>query len=516
MIGIDKKEKTIRTAFTVSMVIAISKIAGAGREMVFAAYFGQSLQSDAYVTAYTILNITAIAFGAAIGSTFIPIYTKTRLNHGENSAGIYASNILNLYVICGIIVSAAGYLLAPQICGLVYQGSQEGLNLTIYLIRIMYPTILFWAIAGVLSNILDAHKNFIPEQLKGLALTFCVIIACIFFKSIKSVAVSTSIAGILQVVILLPFIRGKYKYKPLLNLRNKELRRTFLLALPALIGIAFDDINNLTDKIFSSSMGVGMVTALSKSFFLVQMAVGILIVPLTTIMFSELSHFAALGQVDKLKESVRKSLETVALITLPVIMISLVCSRDIIGVVYQHGNFTAADTALTAPVFSLYIIGLFGFGTRAFLTQFFYSTQKTRVPLFCGIFSVSLNIVLDLLLKGVLGVKGLTLATSIASFTGAMLMLVILHIQVGKINFRQSIRQIVKTFIAAGFCLAAALAVHRFIPLHQTDFTSNFLRLLACGSVGMIVYFLMTLLLKIETVGLVMDIIRQRFLKKSI
>ncbi len=508
-------EKTMHVAFTVSIIIAASKIAGFVREMVFAAAIGQNISSDAYSTSYKLLNIITIAFSAGVASIFIPLYTKTRLKVSEERANLYASYILNIFMLVGMALSIVGYIFAPQICGLIYQGSQEGLDLTIKLTRLMCPAIFFWAIAGVLADILDARKRFIPGQLVGFALTICVITACAVFGTIESVAYATLVAAILQVVIVLPFMKGHFHYKPKMNLKDKDLIRTFVLAIPALISIAFDQINALTDNVFASSLQVGSVTALARSFSLGQVVLGVLITPITTIMFTELSNFVALGQMDKLKETVRKSMEVIAVITLPIIVLAVVCSSDIIGVVYQHGKFTVADTAFTAPVFTMYIIGIFGFGLRTFLIRVFYSMQMPRLPLYVGLFSVSLNIVLDLILMGPMGAKGLTLATSIASLTGALVMLGLLHRKIGKMNFRKSVGQFGRIALATGICLAGVLAVHGIVPVSNTGFAANLIRLLVSAGVGFGVYLLMSRLLKIEMATRAMHMFRQRFLRKK-
>ena len=111
---------------------------------------------------------------------------------------------------------------------------------------------------------------------------------------------------------------------------TREIKRTFLLAVPAVISMAFDEINNMADKFFGTAMGTSVVTALGNSYTLVQSVLGILVVPITTIMFSQLSQYAALKQHDKLKSTVRQSLEIVALITLPIIVVAFVNSQDII------------------------------------------------------------------------------------------------------------------------------------------------------------------------------------------
>ncbi len=497
-----------------TFIIVLSKIAGFVREMVMAAYFGLSIESDAYGVAYSILSIFTILFGAAIGSTFIPIYTKTRLAQGEEKANDYASSVLNLYILAAIGASILGYLFAPALCGVMWQ-NPEGMDTVVNLTRIMMPSMVFWAISGVLVNILDARKHFVPEQIIGFALSFCVILACVVFGTIEAAAAATGITAAVQVVMLLPFMRKQFRYQRKMNLKDEKIKRTFILALPALISIAFDEINHAMDKIFGSAISIGVVTALSKSYVLVQTAVSVLIVPITTVMFTQLSGYAAKKEMGRLKDTVRKSIEIVALITLPIIVLAFILQNDMIAVFYQRGEFTEQQTMFTAPIFAFYIVGIFGFGLRNFLTRVFYSLQKTKIPMLIGIVSVSLNIALDIILKDVMGAKGLTLATSIASLTGAAIMLAVLRRQLGNMHLKKSAAQFLRIVLCAAVCAVVTWLLYRNIGITGANFTANLGRLLICGIAGLAVYGVMTFALRVETAGRLMAIVKAKLRRRK-
>ncbi len=509
-----KESKTLKTTMMLTLVIILSKIAGFAREMVRSATFGQSLENDAYTFAYSVITILMILFSTGIGSTFIPIYTKNRLKLGEQSANRYTNSILNLYILAALAVSVVGFFATPGLYEFLWQ-NPEGRALAVRLTQMMYPALVFWAISGVLTNVLNARKIFIPEQLTNFSLSFCMIVACLSFGSIEALAIGTAISAALQILILLPFLRKNYKYQRVLDVRSPEIKRTFILAIPAVISMAFDQINNMTDKFFGTGMGTSVVSALSNSYTLAQAVLGILVVPITTIMFSQLSQYAALKQHDKLKSTVRQSLEIVALITLPIIVIAFINSQEIIGMFYQRGKFTLEDTIFTAPIFAFYIIGIFAFGMRNFLTRVFYALQLNKIPMYIGIFSVSLNIVLDMMLKDVLGAKGLTLATSIASFAGALIMMFVLRKRIGTMHLKRSALQFIKILIASGLCALTALLIHQLLPVTGTDFTHNAIRFLSSGLAGLAVFALAAWLLKIETAGKLMRGAKNRLGRKK-
>lgn len=484
----------------VTGIIILSKLLGFVREMVMAAYFGRGLQSDAYVTAYGILSIMTLLFSAGIASTFIPIYTRTLMRQGQRGADMYASNILTLYCIAGILGSILAYFGAPWICSLIYRTpSAEGLQLTIDLTRLMYPSLAFWAMTGVLCNVLNAREQFIPEQLMGFILSICLIFACVTFKDIRSVAIAVSVVGVLQFVILLPFLRGHFHYVPGLRLSDKRMQRTFLLAVPALISMAFDEINHQIDRVIGTGLGLGVVTALSKSYALVTTALGILVVPITTIMFSRLSKIAANRNRKLFVKTVRQSIETIALITLPIIAICVLMRNDLIALAYQRGAFTADDTAFTAPVFACYILGLFTFGLRSFLTRVFYALQDTRTPMLVGICSVIFNIGLNLIFSKIWGAMGLTLATSLSSMIGSMVLLTLLHHKLGKIGLSAMLNQFFRIAIALALGVLLVLALQRFLPT-GTGAMVLLMRLGVTTLVSLLVYFIACAFLRVRAV----------------
>ncbi|HBU11890.1 MAG TPA: murein biosynthesis integral membrane protein MurJ [Clostridiales bacterium] len=505
----------LKATALVTGVIVVSKLVGFVRDAFLAAQFGQSLEKSAYLVAYDLVNLFAIFFTMGIASTFIPIYSKTRIEDGEKSAGRYAASVLNLYILLAILVSVLGFLFAPQISGVIYTGEDpRGLSMITEMTRIMMPSLIFWAVTGVLSNLLNARKHFVPEQLIGFSLSFCVILACVLKGDIKAVAVATSISAVFQVVILLPFLRGRFRYRFKLDMKSPLLRQTFLLALPALVSVAFDELNVMVDNYFATGIDDAAVSAIKESYRLVQALLGILVVPITTVLFSELSEYAAKKETGKLKETTRKAIETVALITLPVIAISFVMRENVIAMFYERGNYHADNTAYTAPVFAFYIVGIFAFGLRNFLTRVFYSVQKTRIPMIIGICSVGVNVALDFAFREALGARGLTLATSIAGTVGAVSMLVVLQRTLGRMDFSRSVGQLARIAACFAACACVALLLNSLLPGMAAGFGGNFARLLICGGAGLAVYAALAFLLRVEVAGRLLRIVKGKLGRK--
>ena len=67
--------------------------------------------------------------------------------------------------------------------------------------------------------------------------------------------------------------------------------------------------------------------------------------------------------------------------------------KPIIQVLFEHGDFTAASTELTAWALLFFAVGLSGFAMVKIIVQAFYALQETRAPVMVAAISLVLNIV---------------------------------------------------------------------------------------------------------------------------
>ncbi len=482
---IAKEGRAMKSALVVTIIIALSKLTGFVREMIMAAVFGLSVASDAYGSAYSILSLLTMLFTAGLSSTFIPMYVRSKLREGQLAADRYASNVLTLYLIAGVLASILMYFLAPVICTIVFRAPQ-GLELTIELTRMMYPTLAFYAMTGVLFNVLNARERFIPEQLMGFVLSGCLIAAILMFRDIKIAAIAVAVVGVVQFLLLLPFLRGQFRYYPSLHLSDPRLKRTFLLAVPALISLSLGTLNHQVDLAVGSGLGTGIITTLNKSYALVATVLGILVVPVSTIAFSRLSKIAADRNKKLFMENVRSSLETIILVTLPVTVLAIFLSKDIIAVAYQRGVFDAAATARTAPVFAYYIAGVMPFGVSNLMNRVFYARQDTKTPMLISITSVSINVGLDFVLAPYFGAVGIVVATTVASTYACIVQLIMLRKKVGSIGLKSTVTQTLRILLA----IAVALVVTMVLSTMFTDVHGTWQRLLKLASLAIVFFSL--------------------------
>lgn len=508
-----KANRAMRATLAVTLVIIVSKLCGFVRDMVLANYFGTTAASDAYNSAYSLFYLPIMLFNSCITSTLVPQYMRARDERDLEHANRFASNVLNLFCVFALVVSALMYLLAGPLVQLIYSGfGPEKAALTTDLTRVMMPSLVFYVASIVLTSVLNATEHYNAAQLTGFPLSLALIVGMVGFADrfgIYSVAWGVFAAGILQVVILLPTLRKCFQYRPVLNIRDSQVHTLLTLAVPAVLSMAVNELNHMVDRWLASGLSDGTLAAMSYAFRLITFVTGILIVPITTVMFSRMSRYVAQKNGRALRESVSESLQVIALIVLPISVIACVMSSDVIRFAYGRGAFGEESVAITASIFVFYMIGVLFFGARDFLNRAFHSLSDTKTPMRYACVSVVLNVTLNLLLKPVMGANGLALATSISALVGSSLLMLSLKKRLKRLPMREMATEMLKLLIASAVCCAVCFGMKAVLP--QTLGTLNvFLRLCAATIVSAAAYVAMLLILRVRQLRTVLGMLRRR------
>lgn len=497
-----RKEKLLHSTMMVTLVIILSKAVGFGRDMVTTAYFGRTALNDAYTSAYSLFYLPVLLFNSCISATLIPLFVEDRERSGLAHANRFASNSINLFALAALVVSAIMYILAEPLVRLVYVGfDAEKTALTARLTRIMLLALVFNVSSIAVSSLLNAMEKYIAAQMTGFPLSVCVIAACVFFSGkygIEAVAWGVFAANLLQLLILIPFMRGWFTYTPTLDLKDERFRRLMVLALPAMLSMGVSELNHFIDHALASGLGTGVITSLTSAYRLITFLLGILVVPLTTIMFSKMSRRVAAKDENGALELLMQSMLLLALVVLPIVAIGAVMSQDVIKFAYMRGQFTLEDAKVTAGILACYVVGVPAFGMRDFLNRMFHSLKDTKTPFRVSCLVVALNVILNFILRALMGANGLALATSISGYCGLIVQFVLLRKRFGRIGFRKISKDLIKIAISAAVCALVAFAFNAWAP-EVVGTLRVFLRLAAGAIIAGASYLACCLLLKVET-----------------
>jgi len=421
-----------QSALVITIAVAVSRVFGLIRESVIAFQFGTSFAYDAYIIAFIIPHMLRMLLAeGALSAAFIPLFSDY-LKQGRELADRFASNVLTIALILLPMVVLVGIWFAPYYIPILASGFDAlQIELTEDLIRCTMPFIMLMGIAAVFMGIQNGHERFFAPAFASVFFNIGLIIGALFIAPnvnppIMGLAIGVLIGGAGQLLFQIPFLRGIFRYKPRINLEDEGLKRLGVLMLPTMLGLVVVELNVVVDNTLASQIGNGQISSLHYAIRLFQLPLGLFGVAFATALLPRLSRFGD-EDVGSFVTTLTHGLRMAALVILPAGAGLIALGEPIISLLFERGQFTAADTARTYYALGFLAIGLVGYGVGFTLTRAFYALKDTRTPVLISAIAVGINIALDFALVGPMGIGGLALATSIAGISQMLILAYVLQ-----------------------------------------------------------------------------------------
>jgi putative peptidoglycan lipid II flippase len=426
------KEGLLKAAGIVAALSVISKFLGFAREASLAAVFGATYATDAYFMGQTIPVVIFSAVSAALGSTFIPVFSQVRQAHGRDAAYKMVSSVINATVLLAVAFIAIGEFFVDPLTRLVAPGFQgEAYALTVSMTRIMFPMVLFQALSGLLTGMLQADDNFAVPAMTSLAYNIIIIGSILILGpklGIRAVGAGTVVAIAVQVVLKLPAIaRTGYRWSPILNLNDPGLRRMGALTGPVLFATFAGQASTLVNRMLVSGLAEGSLAALNYATRLMGLVPGVVGTSIITVMYPTLSRLSAADDWQRYSKAFSESIKMISFVLVPAAVGMAVLRVPMVRIVFERGAFDSEATQATAWALLFLSPAVALFTLRDMTNRAFYALQDTTSPMVVSIFSAGINIVLNLILVGPLAQGGLALANTLSGAFGAGVLLLILR-----------------------------------------------------------------------------------------
>jgi putative peptidoglycan lipid II flippase len=477
------------------------------RDIKVASVFGLIGASDVYFYASTLLLLIAAIITQSINTTVIPVLSRAKLKGGDAEKSRLFNNIISCVLLVSLLAALALALLTlwPSGMGLLTPGFDEEQRTSfVVMIQIGAPSIIFLSIVAANRNYLQSEGRYLETAFSELILAVLGIVFMFYFADswgLKVLIIAIVVAPILQVAVQrLGFSGLAFRYKPYIDLYDREIKVVAILIIPVLISTGISDLSKLIDQALGSTLTVGSLSALAFGGKINGLVIGICILPLVTIIFPSLSRSAASADYDELRRELRRVVIIVIMITLPMTLSILVLSENIVAVIFERGSFDSNATLITSEVLFFYSLGLVSSGLRLISIKVFYSLQDTRTPVKYAVIASVLNIVLSFILIGPLQHKGLALATSLSGWVLAFLLISSLKGKIGNIVSRDMTSSVIKSGLGCLIMLIAVVFLQNLLLNGEKLLLNETLGLILVGVLGFIIYISSLIMMKMEEV----------------
>lgn len=436
-----EKRNIARAAGILGSATMLSRVMGMVRDMVVSRLFGAGLATDAFFAAFQIPNMLRRFFAeGALTSAFVPTFSATLTNRGDEKARELANTCFTLLTIVMAVITLAGILFSPVIVGLMFPGfkAEPGkFELTILLNRLMFPYIFFISLVALCMGILNTLRHFFTPAISTVFLNISMILAALclrgFFEvPITALAVGVLIGGCIQLIMQLPVLWSKgFPLKPDFNFSSPEIRSIAMLMLPSVFGVGVYYLNIAVSAILASLLPQGSVSYLYYAQRLFEFPQGIFTVSVAQAVLPSMSRQAAAGDVAGMKETVSFGVRLTLFITIPAMAGLMVCSTPIFSLIFMGGAFDYGTVVNSAVALLYYSVGLSFVALTRVLVPVFYALKDTKTPVITALIAFIINLCLSLALMGPLKHGGLALATTLSAFCNMLMLLWLLRRKIG-------------------------------------------------------------------------------------
>ena len=433
--------KLYRAFATVGGLTLVSRVLGFLRDIAFAWGFGAGMVADAFAVAFRFPNLFRRLFGeGAFNSAFVPLFAKELEGNGRDAARQFAEEALAglaavlvaLTIVAIVTMPWLMYLLAPG-----FSATLEKFDLAVLMTQITFPYLLCMSLVALFSGVLNTFGKFMESSAVSIVLNATLLAGIVVSYLLGHLdspeggivqAIAVFVAGVLQLWLLISGLRRNNFSLKLRRPRMTEgMRRLVVLGIPGVIAGGVTQLNIMIGTIIAS-MQPGAVSQLFYADRLYELPLAIVGIAVGVVLLPDVSRQLRAGNEASAMDSQNRALEFSMLLTVPAAVALAVVPGEIVQVLFERGAFTAADTANTSAVLSVFALGLPAFVLIKVLQPAYFAREDTRTPMLFAVASLTANtlgsITLFFLFRrlGMLPHLGIAVATALGGWLNAGLL----------------------------------------------------------------------------------------------
>jgi putative peptidoglycan lipid II flippase len=421
----------IRSILTVSLGTLASRLLGFARDAMVAALLGAGPVADAFLVAFQLVNvIRRLLTEGALNAALIPAWLRLRSIEGEVAAAAFAGRVLGTLSAALVVATLILGVAMPLLVALLAPGFRgtATLQLAIDDARLMLPYLAFAGPVAVMMGLRNAQHRFaltaFSPVLFNLALIAVMTVLLLGRQDAASAATLTAatvgIAGLLQLG-MFALRRCDAVAAPLRLSCDAQMRNFFRRAMPGMIANSGPQLLIVAGAIIASNTP----SAVSWLYFanrLIELPLGIVGTAMGTVLVPELTRAVRSGDPAAIHTAESRGLELAFGLALPAALGLMVLSAPIVQLLFQHGAFTAADSAATAQALVLLAVGLPANVLVKALAPAFFARDDTMTPLLATLAGLTVAIFAAWGLRG-FGVAGIAASIALAAWSCALILI---------------------------------------------------------------------------------------------
>jgi len=470
-------QRTGRSAALVGAGILLSRLFGLLRQRALSHYLGLSDAADAFNAAFRIPNFLQNLFGEGVlSASFIPVYARLRAGPDDREGARVANAVLGLLALITAGIVALGVTLAAPLTDALAPGfTGDKRDLTVLLVRILFPGAGLLVLSAWCLGVLNSHRRFFLSYAAPVAWNLAIIGALLWqgprheaSGAVLAAAWGAVAGSALQFGIQLPTVgRLLGGLRPRLEFRSAPVRQVLKHFIPVFIGRGVVQISAFVDTVIASLLPGGAVAGLASAQMLYTLPVSLFGMSVSAAELPEMAGTAARGESahEALRTRLDAGLRRIAFFVIPSAAAFLGLGAVITAALFQTGRFSAADSRYVWGILAGAAVGLLAATLGRLYSSTYYALHDTTTPLRFALARVGLGSALGYLsavhLPALLGLEarwgaaGITASAGVAAWVEFSLLRRTLNRRIGPTGLPSGL--VVRLWTAALAALGVSL-----------------------------------------------------------
>lgn len=419
-----KLNKVKINTLIVIIVMLLAKILAFFKEILVSNNFGIGIETDAYNIVYLVVITLFGVVGSALTNAIMPVLTQKYIECKQEFEKT-ANAIITIVLIITLLISIA-MIIFPGIFINLFASSLDNNTflLSKKLLKIGSISLVFLAINSIIGSILRVYDYVVIPTISNIIFPIPGVLSQIFFENnIKNLTYALVIGYVLQVLFQIIFlIIKKFKFKLIFNFKETGILKILLLMPPMILSSGVLQISSIFDNQVASSFGNGSISALALASKVNALFFTVFATASMQVIYSTLSKLYAQKKINDFTNVIREQCTFILTTIIPVMVIMIVMSQDIIRILFFRGNFSMNDVLITSKILQCFSLGLIFYVLRDVCNYAFFSMGDSKTPSKISIIVVIINIINNYIFSSFIGIRGIALATSLSGFIAFILL----------------------------------------------------------------------------------------------
>ena len=416
-----------RAAWVVAGGILLSRVLGFARNVVLANRLGDTPVADAYEAAFVIPEfLNYLLAGAFLAITFIPILSRFSAGGDTEGARVAFAAVFRTVGVVSVVLTALAIAGAGVIVEWLF-GSGGRLDPAqvaeiTRLTRLLLPVQVFFMMGGLFMAAQYASGSFLVPVLAPVVNNVGIITGGLLGTQSGEVSATgfilgAVIGGLSGHLVLQWWGASRSGTQVTLGFpdyRHPALREYLRLAVPLMVGQSIGVLDESLGKVVVAAAADGSIFALNLARRVNMLPVGVIAQAVGMAAYPFLARMVAEGRVAEMRGSVGRTVRMVVFAGGAALAGVIAVSQPAIRTAFQHGEFSAEGTALTATALVGYSLSIPAWGAQQIFGRSFYAHRQMWVPVLAGTAWTIPAIPMFLFGFEIAGVPGVAVASSVA------------------------------------------------------------------------------------------------------